>query len=56
MVATLERLHEFALLLRRHATKDVIAVHRRINLGRRIERRGVDVGIGPRNAHHARDR
>ena len=56
MVATLERLHELTLLLRRHATKDVIAVHRGINLGRRIECRGVDVGIGPRNAHHARDR
>ena len=34
----------------------MIAVHCRIELGRRIERRGVDVGIGPRNAHHTRDR
>ena len=54
--AALERLHELALLLRGHATKYVIAVHRRIELGRRIERRGIDVGIGPRHAHHACDR
>ena len=56
VLATLERLHKLALLLRRHTTKNVIAVHRRVELGRRIERRGVHIGIGPRHAHHARDR
>ena len=34
----------------------MIAVHRRIELGRRIERRGVHVRVRPRHAHHARDR
>ena len=56
MPAALERLHELALLLRRHTPKDVIAVHRRIDLGRRIKRRGVHVSVGARHAHHARDR
>ena len=56
MATTLERLHELALLLRGHAAKDVIAVHRRINLGRRIERRGVHISVRPRHAHHACDR
>ena len=56
MLAALERLNELALLLRRHAAKDVVAVHRRIELGRRIERRGVNVGVGTWNAHHASNR
>ena len=34
----------------------MIAVNRRIELGRRIERRGVYIGVRPRHAHHARDR
>ena len=56
MPAAFERLYELALLLRRHTPKDVIAVHRRIELGRRIEGRGVHVSVGARHAHHARDR
>ena len=56
MFAALERLHELALLLRGHTTKDMIAVHCGIELGRRIERRGVHISVRPRHAHHARDR
>ena len=56
MLAALERLHELALLLRGHTTKDMVAVHCGIELGRRIERRGVHISVRPRHAHHARDR
>ena len=56
MPAAFEHLYELALLLRRHTPKDVIAVHRRIELGRRIEGCRVHVSVGARHAHHARDR
>ena len=56
MLAALERLHELALLLRGHTTKDMVAVHCGIELGRRIERRGIHISVRPRHAHHARDR
>ena len=34
----------------------MVAVHCGIELGRRIERRGVHISVRPRHAHHARDR
>ena len=47
VLAALERLHELALLLRGHTTKDMVAVHCGIELGRRIERRGVHISVRP---------